>query len=80
MSKSDSPLTKRVRLDGATFLLPNHAADPSIEWLLRYGTEKQIIEARFSIAEIIAGFDHLLRTTAKDAIRTLRIMRREVRQ
>ncbi len=36
-----------------------------LEWQLRYGSEKQVIEARFRLASIVAAYQELIRKPQK---------------
>lgn len=71
--------------DGAAHFITNPAADPHLQWVLRYGrqfgTEEQRAEvlerAEMAAATVISGFDYLLSNNInmKEATRRLRLMR-----
>ena len=68
-------IVKRLQLDEERSA---HVPDGA-EWLLRYGSEEEIVAQRLSIAAIISSFNYLLERdiTTKHAIKTLRDIRNE---
>lgn len=64
----------------AIHFLPNPAADPHIEWMLRYcpdGLDDKHNSVRLSAASVLEGFDYLCshHISMKEATRRLRLLR-----
>lgn len=64
----------------AVHFVPNPAADPHLEWMLRYAPndlDDKRNSVRLAAASVLDGFDYLISTQIpmKEAVRRLRILR-----
>lgn len=59
----------KVSKDGKYLMVDDESVFPliseDIEWILRYGTEEEIIKQRFYIASIVAAYDNLIKVNQK---------------
>lgn len=64
-----------IIFDGMTWPRAGHHKDPSLEWILRYGSDDDLMHWRYQAASIIVAYNALINKPANDRNRICGIIK-----